>query len=117
MRRRAIVSIIICIFLIIAGLSQTAWNPESIRGEWYSSNDQQAYLFEEGLIFCDKYSLDTDSICGAYSYCRNSVFLFAKGIEDLETEKEIYYFKNLDGSFLCENEDGTGRIYFIRYNQ
>ena len=117
MRRLAIVSIIICILLIIVGLSQTAWNPESIRGEWYSSDDQQAYFFEEGLIFCNKHSYDTDLPCGAYIYCSDSVFLFTKGIEDLEMEKEIYFFKNRDGSFLCENKDGTGRIYFIRYNE
>ena len=117
MRRRAIVFIIICILLIIVGMSQTAWNPDSIRGEWYSSDDQKSYLFEEGLIFCDKYALDTDSLCGAYSYCRNSVLLFAKGIEGLGTETEIYYFKNHDGSFLCENKDGSGKIYFIRYNK
>jgi hypothetical protein len=117
MRRLAIVSIVICILLIIAGLSQTAWNPEDICGQWYSSDDQQAYLFEEGLIFYDKYSLDRESLCGAYSYCRNSVFLFVNGIDGLETEKEIYYFKNRDGSFLCENDDGTGIIYFIRYNE
>ena len=117
MRRLAMVLIIICILLIIVGLSQTAWNPESICGAWYSSDDQQAYLFEEGLIFCDKYALDKDSLCGAYSYSKNSVYLFAKGIDDLETETEIYYFKNHDGSFLCENKDGSGKIYFIRYNE
>ena len=117
MRRLAIVSIIICILLIIVGLSQTAWNPESICGAWYSSDDQQAYLFEEGLIFCDKYALDKDSLCGAYSYCRNSVFLFVTGMDGLETEKEIYCIKDRDGSFLCENKDGTGRIYFIRYDE
>ena len=117
MRRRAVVLIIICILFVIAGMSQTAWNPESICGAWYSSDDQQAYLFEEGLIFCDKYALDKDSLCGAYGYCKDTVYLFAKGIDGLETEKEIYYIKNRDGSFLCENKDGSGKIYFIRYDE
>ena len=117
MRRRAVVLIIICILFIIAGMSQTAWNPDSIRGAWYSSDDQQAYLFDEGLIFCDKYALDMNSLCGAYSYCKHSVFLFVTGMDGLETEKEIYYIKNRDGSFLCENKDGSGKIYFIRYDE
>lgn len=109
---------IVLLLLIIVVLSQTAIDPEDFTGQWYSSNDQSVYLFQDGLIYCSKHVIplsDTDSISGSYTYCRNSIYLFANGIDGLETAKEVYLVQRDDGSFLCENQDGTGEIYFIRY--
>lgn len=117
MRQFAILCVILVLIILVADLSQTAMNPDNITGKWYSSNDQSIYHFQEGLIFCQKYTIplsDSDSISGAYTFCSNSVFLFAKGIDGLETEKELYFVTNHDGSLLCENEDGSGTVYFIR---
>lgn len=108
---------IVTLLILIIGLNQTVMAPESYSGQWYSADDQSIYSFHEGLIYCSKYTValsDTDSISGAYSYCKDSIVLFAQGIDGLETEKEIYLVQNKDGSFLCENPDGTGKTYFIR---
>lgn len=120
MRRLAILSVILFLLIIIAGLSQTAMDPDNFTGKWYSSKDQSIYLFQEGLIYSPKHAValsDKDSISGAYSFCGTSVFLFAKGIDGLETEQELYLVTNHDGCFLCENTDGSGTVYFIRYDQ
>ena len=117
MRRLAFLVLIILIITLIAGLCQTAVDPDDFRGEWYSVEDQSVYLFQDGLIHCTKYavtSMASNSISGAYTYCSDSVFLFAKGVPGLETEKEIYLLQKEDSSFLCEHKDGTGKIYFIR---
>lgn len=119
MKRLAIFGIIVIFCILIAGFCQTAMDPEAFAGQWYSSSDQSIYLFQEGLIYSPQNAIaisDTDSISGAYSYCGKSVFLFASGIKGLETEKELYLIHKGDGSFLCENKDGSGKIYFIRYH-
>jgi len=110
---------IIAVFIIIAGLRQTAIDPESYTGYWYSPEDHSRYLFQNGLICCPKYEInisESDSITGAYVYCKNSILLFAEGVEGLEKEKELYLVHRGDGSFLCENADGSGAVYFIRYH-
>lgn len=119
MKREAVFGIVIFLLIIMAGLCQTAIDPEDFTGKWYSSDDQSVYLFQEGLIYCQKNAValsDTVSISGAYSFSRNSVLLFAEGVEGLEKEKELYLVSSGDGCFLCDNKDGSGRIYFIRYN-
>ncbi len=120
MRRLAAIVILIFLIIIIAGLFRTAVNPENFRGVWYAADDQCSYLFEDGLIHCGtdlETSRDSHLISGAYTYCKNSVFLFAEGIAGLEAEKEIYLVEKDNGSFLCENRDGSGKIYFIRYHE
>ena len=120
MRRLVILLLVILLLIIIAGLSRTALDPEVFRGEWYSADDQNVYLFQEGLIYCSRSSdalTDADSISGAYTYSRDSIFLFVEGVPGLETEQEIYLVQNHDGRFLCENKDGTGMIYFIQCNE
>ena len=117
MRRLVVLLIVVLLLIIITGFSRTALDPEVFRGEWYSADDQKLYYFQDGLIF--SYQLtdnDTDavSISGAYMYSRDTVFLFAEGVPGLETEQEIYLVQNHDGRLLCENKDGTGRIYFIQ---
>ena len=107
----------IVLLMIIIGLHQPVMDPQDYTGQWYSADDQSIYLFQNGLICSSRHAVplsDTESISGAYSYCKNSILLFAEGIEGLETEKELYLVHNEDGSFLCENKDGTGEIYFIR---
>ena len=108
---------IVTLLILIIGLNQPVMAPQNYSGQWYSADDQTIYSFQEGLIYRSKYTValsDTDSISGAYSYCKDSIVLFAQGIDGLETEKEIYLVQNKDGSFLCENPDGTGKTYFIR---
>lgn len=108
----------IVLLMIIIGLHQPVIDPQDYTGQWYSAEDQSIYLFQNGLICSSRHAVplsDTKSISGAYSYCKNFILLFAEGIEGLETEKELYLVHNEDGSFLCENKDGTGEIYFIRH--
>lgn len=120
MKRLVIICFLISISILITGLLQPAINPEDFSGRWYSAKDQGIYQFQEGLIYCDKHPVmlsDDAFISGAYSCSRNSIFLFARGIEGLETEKELYLVHKGEGSFLCEQKDGSGMIYFIRYNK
>ena len=117
MKHLAATCFLIILVLILLLFCQTALDPESFCGEWYSAEDQSGYLFQEGLVYRLKFGeefSDTTPICGAYTYCRDSVFLFTEGVAGLEKETEIYLVRNRDGSFLCENKDGSGNIYFIR---
>lgn len=120
MRRSAIICIVILICVLIVGLSQTAVDPEDFTGEWYSAEDQSLYFFQEGLIYSSKHPIGLSAkepISGAYSYCKNTIFLFAVGMDGLEKERELYLIQHNDSSYLCENEDGSGKTYFIRYNK
>ena len=93
MKRWAILGIAVVVVIILAGLSQTAISPRDFSGQWYSWEDQNLYVFQDGLIYCTKHPIPisgTESISGAYTYCRNSVVLFAAGIPGLEQEKELY---------------------------
>ena len=113
-----------CVFLIVSilaiGLFCVALDPNQYAGYWYSSNDQCVYLFQDGLIFSVNNAeafLNEDSFEGAYTYSKDVVFLFVKDIEGLEREKNLYLHHSGDASFLCENKDGSGKIYFMRYNK
>ena len=117
MRRWTVVCIILIIMIGTAGLCRTAVDPEDFSGEWYSSEDQSIYLFRDGLIISAQGGVplsDSESICGAYSYGKDKVFLFAGDIIGLKTERMLYLVHHGDSSFLCENENGSGKIYFIR---
>ncbi len=112
----------LCLLLLIlaVGLSQPLLDPLDYTGQWYSATDQSVYLFENGLIHCPRHTISisgTDTISGAYSFSRHSILLFAHGVAGLETEKELYLVQKGDSSFLCEHEDGTGEIYFIRHKK
>ena len=118
MKRPAVFCVIILALILFAGLSQTAKDPSYFSGQWYSSTDQTAYFFQEGLIYCSKYPVPVSEnafLSGAYVSGKQSILLFAAGVEGLETEKELYLVHKDNGSFLCEREDGSGKIYFIRY--
>lgn len=117
MKRIAAVCSIILLLAGIIFLCQTASEPDAYRGCWYSADDQTQYRFEDGLIYCAKHPVslsEEDYISGAYTYRKNSVYLFAAGVEGLLQEKQIYLVRKQEGSFLCEREDGSGKIYFIR---
>lgn len=119
MKRLAFFCILVSCLVLATGLCQTALDPNDFSGQWYSSENQNLYVFQEGLIHCPKHAVEIsadESISGAYSCSRTSIFLFAKGIQGLEKEKELYLVHNGKGSFLCENQDGTGKIYFARYH-
>lgn len=120
MKRLFLFGIMIVLLAVIVGFSRTAFDPDAFTGKWYSAADQSVYLFQEGLIYNSKHSVpvsDKDALSGAYTCCKDSVYLFAKGIAGLETEKELFLVERNDGSFLCEREDGSGEIYFIRYKE
>ena len=115
-----LLSLCLVLLIIALGLNQTILDPLDYTGQWYSAKDQSLYLFENGLIHCRRHSIPvsgSDTISGAYSFSRHSILLFARGVEGLETEKELYLVQKGDSSLLCENQDGTGEIYFIRYEQ
>ena len=108
------------VLLLCCLLCRTAINPEDISGQWYSSQEQCIYHFSEGMIYCSEYAVpisDSDFVSGAYTFSGKSVFLFANGIEGLESPKELFLIKKGEESLLCEREDGTGRIFFVRENR
>lgn len=118
MKRWTVFGIGILLCILVTGLTRTALDPADYTGVWYSPEDQSAYLFQEGLIFCEKHPVavsDSDFISGSYTFCGDSVFLFAEGISGLEQEMELYLVHKGESSVLCENQDGTGKVYFIRY--
>jgi len=120
MKRLAGFCIIIVLCIILTGLCQTAIDPEEFTGQWFSAEDQRVYLFRDGLIVCSQNGVpvsEKEAISGAYSFSKKSIYLFAVGISGLETEKELYVVHKGEGSFLCENEDGSGKVYFIRYDE
>jgi len=101
-------------------LSRTAVDPEDFTGQWYSSREQCIYEFRDGLIYCSKYplcKLEEGALSGAYVFSGKSIFLFARGIEGLETEREVYLIEKPEESLLCEKKDGSGEIYFVRDNR
>lgn len=120
MKQLLISGTILLLLTVLYMLSQPALDPEDFSGEWYSSQEQCIYLFREGLIYCQKYPVPvsgSEHISGAYTFSGNSVFLFAEGIEGLQTPKELYLFESREESLLCENADGTGSIFFVRDNR
>jgi len=87
-------------------LSRTAVDPEDFTGQWYSSREQCIYEFRDGLIYCSKYplcKLEEGALSGAYVFSGKSIFLFARGIEGLETEREVYLIEKPEESlrFIC----------------
>lgn len=117
MKRLAAFCILFFTLMITVGLMQTAFDPNDYTGEWYSSEDQSLYLFQHGLIYCPKKAVPTSDstfISGAYTQSKNAILLFAVGIKGLETERVVFLIQNDDVTFLCENADGTGQIFFIR---
>ena len=120
MKRWGIPVLMALVLVISCILSRTAMDPEDFSGEWYSSQEQCIYLFREGLIYCRRYPVNvsqSEFISGAYTFSGKSLYLFAEGVEGLETPVELYLFETSEESLLCEKEDGTGRIYFIRDNR
>ena len=120
MGRSARICVVIFICVLMTGLCRIAVDPSDFTGKWYSATDQSAYLFQEGLIYCSQYSValsGTETISGAYSFGADSIFLFAEGIPGLEEERELFLVTRGAESCLCENRDGTGTSFFIRYNE
>ena len=120
MKRFVVICITILFCLTAVGLSRSAADPDDFTGQWYSAADQSVYLFREGLIFCSRHRVplsDKDAISGAYTFGKDRIFLFATGIPGLETERELYLITEGEECFLGENPDGTGTVYFIRYQE
>lgn len=120
MKRLALACVIIFLCILFAGLCRPVMDVEDFTGQWYSSGDQSIYLFREGILYCSKHGIplsEETSISGAYTFSGHSIFLFAEGVPGLETEKELYLVHSGEGSMLCEHEDGTGAVYFIRYKK
>ena len=120
MRRSVLFCILICFGILLVFFGRTAVDPEDFSGQWYASDTQNPYLFRDGLIYNARYAVPlsgSETVSGAYAYCKDSVLLFAEGIEGLETEKELYLIHKDDGSFLYEHKDGTGKLFFVRYHE
>lgn len=118
MKRWFIFCIILLLLTTVVGINQTAVDPELFSGEWYSAEGLDLYLFEGGLIYNLNNSimlLDDACISGAYVYCKDSIVLFARGIDGLEKERELYLIRKDNVSILCDNENGSGITYFLRY--
>lgn len=116
MKRILCLSILVFLLSCAVFLSRTALDPDAYIGQWYSAEDQRSYFFSEGLIyFGNKPEAESDTAAGAYVYCKKSIVLYAEGIDGLETEKELYLVRKDRVCFLCENPDGSGPLYFIRY--
>ena len=117
MKKWLLFGIAVIIVISIAFLGQPAVDPEDFTGQWYSTNGQTIYRFQNGIIQCDKHSVainNGSTFSGAYIFSGKSVTLFAMGVDGLETVKELYLIENKEEFLLCERPDGTGTIYFVR---
>lgn len=109
--------ILALILTAVCCLFGTAIAPEDFTGAWYSSTDGALYMFREGIITCEKHQIpfSGDQIfSGSYSFSKDSIVVFAIGIEGLTEVQELYLIRNWKGDVLCENRDGSGEIYFYR---
>ena len=118
MRKWLLIGMGIIMLAILTFLGKTAVDPSDFIGEWYSADSQEIYRFQDGIIHSNNDSdrwQDGDNISGAYIFSGKSVALFAIGVEGLESVKELYLIENKEESLLCEQKDGTGKIYFVRH--
>lgn len=108
----------LCVAFLFGGvvlLSRTAISYEDFTGTWYSCSSGEGYLFSQGIIVCQENAREEAwAMDGAYSVSRDSLFLFARGVEGLETERVVYLIHRSEGDLLCEKHDGTGAVYFTR---
>lgn len=108
----------LCVAFLFGGvvlLSRTAISYEDFTGTWYSCSSGEGYLFSQGIIVCQENAREEAwAMDGAYNVSRDSLFLFARGVEGLETERVVYLINRNEGDLLCENSDGTGAVYFTR---
>ena len=119
MKRLSVFGFLAFLLMIIAGLGQPVMDPDCFTGQWHSADDQSVYLFQEGLIYSSNPGValsDKESISGAYSFCKDSILLFAAGVEGLETEKELYFVSSNNECVLRDQKDGSGKVYFIRHH-
>lgn len=118
--RRLVIFCIVILLCLSAALFRTAVDPLDFTGQWYSASDQSVFFFQEGLIYRSRNFAglsDTETISGAYTFVKDSIFLFAAGIDGLEEERQLYLVNRGAESSLCENRDGTGEVFFIRYKE
>lgn len=105
--------------LLAAGLllGRTAIPYETFTGEWYSSEEGIRYVFSQGIIMCEEFGIplgENQTMSGAYCVSRDSMVLFARGVEGLETERDVYLVHGSRGDVLCEHPDGSGIVFFTR---
>ena len=120
MKRWLLLGIAVITVAIIAFLGQSVVDPEDFTGEWYDTSGQHIYLFRNGIIHCEQHFTtlpDGSTFSGAYTFSGKSVALFAMGVDGLEDVKELYLVENKNESLLCDSADGSGTIYFVRYNK
>ena len=117
MKRWIPIGVILLLVILAAGLCATAWNPELFTGDWYSAGSGERFSFREGLVTCDGHNLldgTDEAMCGAYCFDRNSVMVFARGVEGLDVPRRLYLVRSGSGDRLCEAKDGSGVTYFCR---
>ena len=84
-------------------------------GLWYSAGEQQAYVFQDGLISMEGEphgAEDGESFRGAYCPADQKLLLFVLDIDGLEQERELYLIKQNGKEALWDREDGI--VFFYR---
>ena len=119
MKKKYLLLVLVLLVLAIVLLNTSVDRKADFSGEWYSAGNHSHYIFQDGLIYCKKHTINLDdgsSISGAYVSAGNKIALFACGVEGLEVVQELYLIENKEEMILCSNRKGNGKIYFIREN-
>ena len=116
MKRYTLGIILFFLFLVLL-LSRDAITPEHFTGLWYCIEDAGVYQFQDGIIEQIK-PFSTPIMDGAYCFSRNTITLFVRDTQNLNTVKTLYWISEKNNDYLCEDPDGKGTIYFSRgHNQ
>lgn len=118
MKRRLIISVIlIALICVCVVLNSSALDPSDFTGVWYGAEDGHLYIFEDGLIACTEHYIElqgSDPFSGAYSIAKNKTAVFIIDDDGAGEIVELYLIRSIRGDYLCEAEDGTGKIWFYR---
>lgn len=115
-RWHALILSIVFILCVIFGLSGSVRNPAKFSGKWFYAADGSAYLFHNGIIISEKHHIqmnDEDIFSGAYSFGKDSIFLFFVSSEGVEEVQELQLISEKSGDKLCKRaEDGMNVIFY-----
>ena len=118
MKHRLIISVIlIALICVCVVLNSSALDPSDFTGVWYGAEDGYLYIFEDGLIACTEHYIElqgSDPFSGAYSIAKNKTAVFIIDDDGVGEIVELYLIRSIRGDYLCEAEDGTGKIWFYR---
>lgn len=118
MKRRLMISVVltalICTYIV---LNSSALDPSDYTGAWYGAEDRQLYIFEDGLIECTEHYITlqgSDPFSGAYSFAKNKTAVFIIKADGVGEVVELHLIRSIHGDYLCETEDGSGKVWFYR---